>query len=223
MMTLGGKLKLREKLTGRYADLLSHMYLAACVLRRYEAEGYRRDHRAVFEWAMRHCFAEIQVAFDGIFANLRVPGLTWLVRTIGLWARLNRVGATPPDALGHAIAQAIQLPGEPRESLSTGIVFSARPDDAGAKLERAFRLAHEAGAILQNIALAAKAGRLPRKRANLLVKEAVAAGVIGPDEAALLEQANAAREDAIRVDSFSLEEYRPEVLELAPAVRAVGP
>jgi acyl-CoA dehydrogenase len=147
-----------------------------------------------------------------------VPGFTWLVRgPIAVWARLNRLAAPPSDALGHAVAQAVQLPGEPRDSLTSGIVFSARPDDAGARMERAFELAHEAAAVLQKIARAAKAGKLRRRRPHLLVLEATAAGVISPAERDLLAQANAAREDAIAVDTFSLEEFRPTLLDLGEA------
>src|SRR5262249_7755714 len=43
MGMLGGTLKFREKITGRYADILSWMYLSTCVLRRFEAEGRRKE------------------------------------------------------------------------------------------------------------------------------------------------------------------------------------
>ena len=39
MGSLGGSLKTKGKLTGRYADILGWMYLITCVLRRYEADG----------------------------------------------------------------------------------------------------------------------------------------------------------------------------------------
>ena len=37
--SLGGRLKRKEKLTGRFADLLSWMYLGTAVLIRFEKEG----------------------------------------------------------------------------------------------------------------------------------------------------------------------------------------
>ncbi len=42
MGVLGGQLKMREKITGRFADILANMYMATAILRRFEAEG-RRD------------------------------------------------------------------------------------------------------------------------------------------------------------------------------------
>jgi acyl-CoA dehydrogenase len=223
MGTLGGTLKLKEKLTGRYADVLSWMYLASATLRRYEAEGYREDHRPVFEWAMQHSLAQIQQAFVGIFENfdVPVPVLGALFRgPLAFWARLNTLGRQPSDRLGHKIAQAIQYPGTLRDSLTTGIIISAQANDAGARLERAFLLAHQSTAVLAKISKAVKAKQLPKKRANLLVREATEAKIITPEEARLLDEANAAREDAIQVDSFSLEEFKPTLLDLAEGAGA---
>lgn len=215
MGTLGGTLKLREKLTGRYADVLSWMYMATAVLRRYEAEGYRAEHKDVFEWAMQYCMVQIQQGFDGIFQNFTVPGIGWIFRgPVAFWARLNSLGHLPSDGLGHRLAMQIQEAGVLRDSLTTGIVFSARPGDYGEKFEHAFKLSHQSAAILQKISQAIKAGVLPKKRANLLVKAAVEAKVITPTEASLLEEANTVRHDAIMVDSFGLAEFSPTLLDL---------
>jgi acyl-CoA dehydrogenase len=216
MGTLGGTLKLKEKLTGRYADVLSYMYLAAATLRRFEAEGSRADHRPVAEWALQYCMAQIQHGFEGIFANFTAPAIGWLFRgPLAAWARINSIGGLPSDHLGHKLAKLIQEPGSTRDSLTEGIVFSALPGDSGARIERAYQLAHGSAAVLAKIAKASKAGQLPRKRANLLVKEAVDAKVITADEARTLEEANAAREDVIQVDAFNVADFRPTLLDLA--------
>ena len=215
MASLGGSLKMREKLTGRYADLLSWMYLASATLRRYHAEGYRKDHRDVFEWAMEYAFARIQEAFDGIFNNFEVPVLAHLFRfTLGVWSRLNPIGTMPRDALGHRIAKNLQIPGTFRDSMTTSIIFSARPGDAGERLERAFTLCHQADEIFVRIAKAVKDKRLPKKRPTALVKDALAAGVITEAEAKLLQDANAAREDVVLVDSFGLDEFRSNLSDI---------
>ncbi len=216
MGTLGGQLKLKEKLTGRYADVLSWMYLATSVLRRYEAEGFRKDHRDVFDWSMQYAMNEIQKGFDGIFANFDVPLLGFLFRgPIGFWARVNSLGHGPGDRLGHKVAQAIQRPGEFRDSLTAGIITPTDPNDHMVQMENAFRLAHESAAVLGKISKAVKEKRLPKKRANLLVKDAQAAGIITAEEAKKLDDANKAREEVIQVDSFSLEDFKPTLLDLA--------
>lgn len=214
MGTLGGSLKLKEKLTGRYADILSWMYMAASVLRRYEAEGRNPEHRDVFDWSMQYCLARIQEGFDGIFANFNVPIVGAIFRgPLAFWSRLNSLGSGPADILGHKIAHAIQQPGAFRDALTTGIVITAKEDDASARLEDAFRLAHESAAILARISAASKRKVLPKKRATQLVKEAVEAKIITADEANLLDRSISAREDVIQVDSFALEDFRPTLLE----------
>ena len=213
MGSLGGNLKLKEKLTGRYADVLSWMYLATAVLRRYEAEGYKAEHRPAFEWAIQYAFAQMQLAFDGIFANFTVPGIGWIFRgPIAFWGRVNSLGSMPSDKLGHELAKAIQQPGVFRDDMTKGIISDLLP--AGDNLiEHAFTLSHAAADVLGKISKAVKAGQLPKRRANLLVKEALAAKVITESEAAMLESANTAREEAVKVDSFNLEEFQPTLLD----------
>jgi hypothetical protein len=41
MLTLGGKLKFKESLSGRLGDVLSQLYIASAMLKRYEDEGRR--------------------------------------------------------------------------------------------------------------------------------------------------------------------------------------
>ncbi|MCB0385983.1 MAG: acyl-CoA dehydrogenase, partial [Bdellovibrionales bacterium] len=60
MGVLGGKLKVKEKITGRFADILSHMYLATAVLRRYEAEGRRKEDLPFVHYSMQYAFSTIQ-------------------------------------------------------------------------------------------------------------------------------------------------------------------
>lgn len=215
MGTLGGKLKLKEKLTGRYADILSWMYLATATLRRYEAEGFRADHAEVFHYSMQYSMARIQEGFDGIFSNFEAPVIGPIFRNfLAAWSRINAVGKGPSDALGHKISRAIQLPGEFRDSLTTGIIESATAGDAGDILERAFSLCCESEAILKRITKASRKKLLPKKRATLLVKEAVAAKIITEAEAKVLDEANLARDEAIKVDDFNLAEFRTALMDV---------
>jgi len=70
---LGGTLKFREMITGRYADVLSWMYLVFSTLRRFEAEGRRKEDLPFVHFAMRYSFDRIQEAFDGIFNFSTIP------------------------------------------------------------------------------------------------------------------------------------------------------
>jgi len=165
---------------------------------------------------MQYAMARIQDGFDGIFSNFEAPVIGSVFRTVfASWSRVNSIGFEASDEIGHRIARAVQVPGEFRNSLTTGIIESATAGDAGAVLERAFTLCYESEEILKRISKASRKKLLPKKRATLLVREAVEAKIITEQEAKVLEEANSARNEAIKVDSFDLKDYKTGLMEVA--------
>jgi len=208
LCTLGGNLKRRGKITGRFADIFSWMYLGTATLRRFEAEGHRKADLPFLHWSMQYALAQIQHGFDGLFQNLNAPGLGWLLRgPIALWSRMNPIGRMPSDELGRQIARALQRPGPERDALTAGIYVPSDHHEALGRLERAFRLSCETEAVVSKITDAIRAGKLPKERPEQLMAQAVAMGIINQDEAHLMKVAEEACEDAVQVDSFTLEEY----------------
>jgi acyl-CoA dehydrogenase len=213
MGTLGGNLKRKEKLTGRFADIFSWMYLGNAVLTRFEKEGRRTEDEPFMEWAMEYAFWQIQQAFDGIYGNFSVPGLKSILGgPVQLWSRLNPIGSKPSDYLGHKVAQAMQVPGPQRERHTAGIFVSDDPTDALGRLEHALTLHHQAEPVQRRIKDAVKAGTLPRTAPAKLVGLAVEKGIITASEADLVRKAEEARYDAIQVDAFTLEEYKRDAV-----------
>ncbi len=219
MVTNGSRLKLRGKLTGRFADWLSQMYLAACVLRRFEAEGRRAEDLPLARFALDECFAVMQRAREGIVGHMKVPGLGLLLRgPASLWARLNPFGTGPHDEDGAACARVLLSPSAQRDRLTAEIYLPQEAHEPLAQLERALHLATDAGPLLERIRQASRAGTLARGAPESLLGAAVGAGVITPAEARLVEDAAAARRQTIAVDSFSPVEYFRQAV--APAVGA---
>ena len=211
LITMGGALKKEEKLAGRFADILSWMYLGAAVLRRFEAEGRRPGHLPYLHWAMQYALAQIQIGFSGLFQNLRVfPGLGLIFRyPVALWSRLNPIGRMPSDALGGDVARAIRTPGPDRDALTSGIYLPDSTDEALGRLEAAFELSCKAEPIAVKIKEAARAGLLSGRDPNRLVIQALEEELISQEDAQLFRRAEAARDEAIRVDAFTPEEYLP--------------
>lgn len=195
LLSLGSRLKLKEKLSGRFADALSWMYLGFCALRRFEAEGRRTEDLPLVRWAVEHALSRIQAAFDGIAQNFEGP--------LGFLARRGaRVGRPPSDRLGAGAADVLRHPGEQRDRLTDGIFLPTL-----ARLERAFVLASEAAPIVERIERASRKGDLPRRPAEEILDEAVAAGIVTVEEKKKVREAASSRVDALQVDSFPLEEY----------------
>jgi acyl-CoA dehydrogenase len=209
MGSLGGALKRKEKITGRFADILSWMYLGTAVLTRFEKEGRRPEQEPFLHWSMQYAFARMQEAFEGLFDNLKVPGLTWLLRgVVAPWSRLNTLGAMPDDELGGALAQAIQETEGAREWLTADLYVPEDQTEPLGELEWAFRLNRDAYHVGQTIKDAIRDGQLPKKRPHQLLDRARHEGIITEDEYDLVHRADEAREQYIQVDEFPLDEYR---------------
>jgi acyl-CoA dehydrogenase len=140
MLSLGGKLKFKEKLSGRFGDALSWMYLALSTLRRFEAEGRREEDLPLVRWALDWSLARIQEAFEGMYQNFGGPLAFWMRGPAAFFARLNPLGAPPSDRDGALVAAILQTPGAQRDRLTAGI-FLSDSDQAVGRLERALDLA----------------------------------------------------------------------------------
>ncbi len=203
LIAFGGTLKRQEKLTGRFADILSWMYLATATLRRFEAEGRNPEDLPVVDWSMQYAFAQMQQGFTGILNNMPVP----LLGIVAAWWRFNPLAIMPSDKLGSQIAKIMQTPGNQRDRLTADIHIPANTEEALGRLENAFSLAVQAEFILKKIKTATKEGKLPLEKPVMLIRNALEAKIISLDEVELLTQAKTARNDAIQVDSFTLEDY----------------
>ena len=204
----GGALKMKEKLAGRYADNLSWMFLATATLRRFEAEGRRKEDEDYFTWAMDHSFYRIQTAFDEIYSEIEVTGLSWLFKgPIGLWSRINRIGKKPSDRIGQKVAQAMQVTGDQRDRITDGIYLPLSRDEAMGKYEYALSLIEKTYPVYKKLYKATKEGILTKSHPLKQVEKALEKGVITQEEAKLVQDTEEARFDAITVDEFTLEEY----------------
>ena len=207
--SLGGALKRKEKLTGRFADIFSWLYLGNAVLTRYEKDGRLEEDLPFARWAMEHALKEMQDGFDGVFENMNVPGLSPVLRgPLALWSRMNPLGTGPSDRLGHQVAKAMQVPGPQRDRHTAGIHVSDDPTDALGRLEHALTLSAHAYALEKRLRTAIKDGQLPKMRGPQLVDLAEERGVLSADEAEQVREAQDARAYAVEVDSFTLEEYQ---------------
>lgn len=208
MGVLGGQLKAKQKITGRFADILANMYMATCLLRRFEAEGRREEDLAFAHYNLKRCMAEIQKGFDGIFDNLKIPGFRWFFKGwLGAWSRINSIGSQASDGWSHAIASSMLQEGGIRDRLSAGIYMPTDKNEAIGRLEYAFSVTIKAEAAEKKIKKAIREGVLPKKKVHLLLDEAQQKNVITADELKLIKESDAVRYDAILVDDFSQAEY----------------
>lgn len=200
MGTLGGKLKRREKISGRLADALAWMYLASAVLKRFWDEGRPEGDLPFVRWSCDHALWKIQEAFEGLLDNFPSRPAAWLLRPV-----LFPFGAgyrPPSDALGSEVARALLEDRDGRLRLTRDIYIPPPGDPGLGVLEVALDRAVEAMAAEAKVRDAARSGKIARDPAGDLADRALAAGIITGEERERLRAAASARDEAIQVDAF---------------------
>ena len=103
-LLLGGSLKAAEFLSGRYADILSNLYLGYAVLWHYKKEPIAGI-EPVVEYSMQQILYDIEHSFHGIFANFPLPVLGPVMQAITF--PTGKCYSKPSDQLLRKTAAAI--------------------------------------------------------------------------------------------------------------------
>lgn len=208
MGTLGGKLKFKEKLAGRYADILSWMYLVTCALRRFEADGQKKEDEPYIHYIAQHGLHQIQEAFEGIYTNLDVPVLGKLIKwTVAPWARFNPFSSKPSDELSKTVARICMKPGKQRDRMAEWIYYPENDGSVYSQYEEAFQTIYQSKPASRKISKAVRQGKMPKDKSASRIQTALEHKVITKDEADLLIKAQKLANEAIQVDSFKIEDY----------------
>ena len=200
MLFLGGDLKRREKLSARLGDILSQLYIASTILKRFEDDGRPRADLPLAKWALEDCLNRIQDAFYGVFENFpsRVTG--WLLRVMVF--PFGKSFTPPRDYLGHQIAKLMLESSPTRERVTSNVFTMRHEDDPVGRLELAFLAAPAGEATEGKIRSAMKAGVIKGLTEPARVTSAVEKGIISAAEASQFQHFSALRHGCIMVDDF---------------------
>ncbi len=201
MLTLGGQLKRKEKLSGRLADILSQMYLISATLKRYHDQGQRKEDLPLLRWSCDESLYQLQEAMRGLFRNMPLRGLGTLLRIIVMpWGKPYHL---PDDKLGHQVAELVLSPSEARDRLTKGVFIPEAKDQPLARLEDALAKVIAAEPVEAMLRNAVKTGLVPRLGDGETTQRALEASIIDERDAEIMRAAIAARRDVITVDDFS--------------------
>lgn len=206
LLSLGGSLKRREKLSGRLADLLSQLYLISAVLKRFTDEGGRREDLPLLQWSCDDALFKAQVAIEGLLRNFPLRPVAWLMRVLVLpWGKPYR---PPTDELGHQVAALILAPSAVRDRLTAGMYLSENINSPLGRLEATLGKVVAAEEIEKRLRQAVKAGKIGQFDAATTLRVACEEGVITAAEVATIEAANRGRDEVIKVDDFPNDYWR---------------
>lgn len=197
MLVMGGDLKRREMLSARLGDVLSHLYMASAVLKRYEDDGRQSGDLPFVEYALEHHLYEIGQAFKGFFANFPSRIVAWTLRLaiFPLGIHYNK----PSDANLQAVAKSMMEPGVTRDRHTFLCYWKDDANDMTGHMELAFLAMREHADVYKRIRKAVKLGDIAEDLSgDELVKAARKAEVITADEAKSLKKTEQLRMTADR-------------------------
>ncbi|MBW3199054.1 acyl-CoA dehydrogenase [Marinobacter nauticus] len=210
LLTVGGGLKARQRLSGRMADCLVQLYYATAVIKQWHEEGYPDDQRDLVEWCLQTCLHDLQDSMREAIINFPVPALRWPLRLM-----VFPLGATglngPDDKLGAKVAATIVNDTSVRQRISRGTFINADPSDPLGRVLNAYRLANETEESRHKLHEAIRSrdedevdgiALLMGHQRKELVDWACAQGIVKAEECPKLEEALTALYDVIRVDAF---------------------
>jgi acyl-CoA dehydrogenase len=206
MLLLGGKLKFKESLSGRLGDVLSQLYIASALLKRYEDQGRPETDHPLLAWSLLNAVHKIEVALSGALRNFPVRPVGWL-----LWALIFPLGrrATPPgDRLSRRAASLLMSPNEARDRLATGVFTTPGPTNPAGRINSYLQAVILAEPVERKFLKAIKGSDIEGLTFTAQLDEGVREGWITGEERRQLEELRAMTVDTISVDDFDPAELR---------------
>lgn len=206
MLTLGGKLKFKESLSGRLGDVLSHVYMTSAMLKRYHDEGAPVADQPLLAWAFHDSVHQIETSLSAALRNFPIRPIGWL-----MWALIfpwGRRAEAPGDRLGHRVASLLMAPNEARDRLAQGVFLTPGANNPGGRINSYLAAAIAAEPVERKFLKALKTKGIEALDYTAQLDEGVREGWITAEERKQLEELRAITLDAIMVDDFDTAELR---------------
>jgi acyl-CoA dehydrogenase len=205
LATLGGALKRREKISGRFSDALAWMYLASAALKQFDDDGRPDKDLPLLRWSCDLALWKIQSALGGIIDNLPNRLAAFILR-LAIFP-IGRCVRSPKDRLGGMLAAGLTSDNDMRLRLTKDIYIPDHNEEGIGKLEAALSLVNAASDDRTLLRSAIRSGAVEEDPKLTLIERAVKIGVIDTKAGERLVAAETARDEVIQVDVFSPETY----------------
>jgi acyl-CoA dehydrogenase len=205
--SLGGGLKVKQKITGRLADALSELYLLSCILKRYEDDGQPASDLKIVDYCAVNCLYNFQQALKGVIDNFPITPVRLILRPLVFPLGARKRPAS--DRLGKEIVRAALQPGEVRDRLTRDIFITDDPADLQGLLEHTLTKVINNEDADKKLEKAVRKGIIKRTHTNDWIADAEKQNVISGDEAKALKELEELVARVIAVDHFDPAEVTP--------------
>lgn len=206
MVSLGGALKFREKLSARLGDAFSNLYIATAVLKRFQRDGSPESDLPLAQWAVEKALYDVETALHGVIANLPSRPVAWLLRVLVF--PLGRRCPPPSDKLGSAVSRTMMAFDDTMQRL-TQYTYVPKCDphtltEPLAALKPALDAVRATEAVEKTIRRAERSGELTAYSPDARLDEAMEKGLISAEQCEQAREARRLMRLAITVDDFDM-------------------
>lgn len=217
MLTYGGKLKQKEKISGRLADVLGQLYICSSMLRRFEHDNRPAADHPILAWAFHDAIYKIQHAMRGVIDNYPITWVRPFLRFVVF--PLGRVERAPNDRLGHKVAALMLSPSETRNRLTRGIYTSDRTGQAVGVIEALLPDVIACEPIERKLLKALKQGEIKGYTFDEQLEHARSKGILTEQEASLMADVRRRSLDVVSVDDFDLATLQAGLTRMGDQIR----
>jgi acyl-CoA dehydrogenase len=200
LLTLGGALKRKERISARLGDILSMLYLCSAALKRFEDDGRPTADLPLLHWSVQDALYRMQQAFEGLLNNFPGKAATASLLRFMVFP-LGTAFSPPSDKVSHEVAKLMLSAGEARDRLTEGIFIPDSADEPLNVLEQALHCAEVCDAVEAKLRAAVKTGRIPAEGEEK-ISAALKQRVITSNELELMAGMKFLRRRVIMVDDF---------------------
>ncbi|MDO8953962.1 MAG: acyl-CoA dehydrogenase [Gammaproteobacteria bacterium] len=202
LMSLGGNLKRKERLSARLGDVMSYMYMASAVLKAYYDLHEPEEEKASTQWAVEYCLYEGGEALNELIRNFPNPIVKWSMRI--LLQPFGNPYKLPSDSLEQKLAKQMLTNSPLRKRLSQLVYLKLDPNDAVGRVEMAFQALITAQPILDQLKAWVHEGKLKRSHSHAeQANQAFEHGWLDEAELQAVMHCEALRNQIIQVDAFA--------------------
>ncbi len=206
MLTFGGKLKQKERISARLGDVLSQLYIGSAMLKRFEDQGRPAADQPILAWAFYDCTYAIQQALRGVLDNFPNRILaSFLKLTIFPLGTREKM---PSDRLDHKVASLLLSPSETRDRLTDGVYKTASDGHVIGAMEALLPEVIAAEPLARRLDKAIRQGDIIGDSYTQQIRYALQQKLLSKKEADLLLDVNRRTMEIIAVDDFDDDELR---------------
>ncbi|EAR10607.1 acyl-CoA dehydrogenase [Reinekea blandensis] len=210
MATLGGELKMRELISARLGDMLSNLYLASMVLKRWEESEKVEGEQHVMEYSLQLLLHRTEAALSEFLDNLPARPVAMALRVVTL--PLGRRWKMPDDRATRHLAKTVSTDSSLRRHLIETIWNDEKDggvENPVAQYNALLKDYEKAEPLYRKIAKAYAKGELPEQALHPEERFVAAkdADVISDEEFEFMTKYEAKVLNMLMVDDFAFDEF----------------